>query len=212
MQHGALFQGISEEAYHQMMLCFQSVERTFRADTTICTYEQRTSAMGVLLEGEAALMRTQADGRQTILEYLKAGDIFGEILGLHYGSTDIIQLIALKSCLVQFIDYEHLTKRCVRACSHHSQLVSNALQMMSRRTRQLSERLEVLSQRSTREKLICYFTLMAQENEEKTFELPFSLSTLADYLSVDRSAMMRELKKLKEEGRILLDKRTVTLS
>ena len=38
----------------------------------------------------------------------------------------------------------------------------------------------------------------------KTFELPLSLTDLADYLSVDRSAMMRELKLLKEDG--LVDK------
>ena len=32
------------------------------------------------------------------------------------------------------------------------------------------------------------------------FTLPFSLTDLADYLNVDRSAMMRELKLLKEDG------------
>ena len=212
MLHGNLFKGISDEEYNKMMLCFQSVERTFRADTNICTYGENMGKIGILLEGEATLMRTQSDGRQTILEYLKTGDIFGEPLSVYSSKLDMIQLRSIKRCHVQFIDYGHLTKRCERACSYHSQLVSNALEMMSQRASQLSERLEVLSQRSTREKLICYFRLMSAGEQKKRFEMSFSFSSLADYLSVDRSAMMREIKKLKEEGIISVDKKTVTLS
>ena len=34
----------------------------------------------------------------------------------------------------------------------------------------------------------------------KTFNLKYSYTDLADYLAIDRSAMMRELKNLKDEG------------
>ena len=61
-------------------------------------------------------------------------------------------------------------------------------------------RIELLTQRSTRDKLLRYFSLLSTRNLSKSFELPFSLTDLADYLSVDRSAMMRELKLLKEDG------------
>ena len=43
------------------------------------------------------------------------------------------------------------------------------------------------------------------------FSLPFSLSALADYISADRSAMMRELKKMREEHLLAVDGRAVTL-
>jgi CRP-like cAMP-binding protein len=70
---------------------------------------------------------------------------------------------------------------------------------------------DVLSRRSIREKLLCYFRQLADKNGGKTFQLPFSLSTLADYIATDRSAMMRELKKLKEEEIIASDGRKFTL-
>ena len=61
-------------------------------------------------------------------------------------------------------------------------------------------RIELLTKRSTRDKLLGFFSLLSTRNLSKSFELPFSLTDLADYLSVDRSAMMRELKLLKEDG------------
>ena len=72
-------------------------------------------------------------------------------------------------------------------------------------------RIELLTKRSTRDKLIGYLTLLSTRTLSKTFSLPFSLTDLADYLSVDRSAMMRELKLLKEEGFIEKNGNKITL-
>jgi len=83
--------------------------------------------------------------------------------------------------------------------------------LISRKAIALGEHLEILSQRTTKEKLLCYFEKLAQEQHSDSFTLPFSLSTLADYLSVDRSAMMRELKKMKDERLVEVAGRQVTL-
>ena len=40
-----------------------------------------------------------------------------------------------------------------------------------------------------------YFRILSENSFSKTFTLPFSLTDLADYLAVNRSAMQRELKK-----------------
>ena len=64
----------------------------------------------------------------------------------------------------------------------------------------LNTRIELLTKRSIREKLLGYFSILSSRNLTKSFTLPFSLTDLADYLSVDRSAMMRELGVLKNEG------------
>ena len=58
----------------------------------------------------------------------------------------------------------------------------------------------MLSKRSIREKLLSYFNILSSKSFSKNIVLPFSLTSLADYLSVDRSAMMRELKNLIDEG------------
>ena len=74
-----------------------------------------------------------------------------------------------------------------------------------------SERVEVLSRRSIREKLLCYFGLQTGGDDCGSFHLPFTLSALAAYISADRSAMMRELRKMKEEHLVDIDRGQVTL-
>lgn len=69
----------------------------------------------------------------------------------------------------------------------------------------LSERVDVLSRRSIREKLLCYFRQQAGKSGGDAFTLPFSFSVLADYIATDRSAMMRELRHLKEQGFLRTD-------
>lgn len=206
-----LFDGISEEEYKQMMVCFHAAEKNCQSGETICFYEDHPDRIGYLLAGEAAIVQTHYDGRQTIIEYLKAGDVFGSALSTVSVFSGSLQVICTKKCSIQFINYEHLTRRCHNACAFHSRLVSNALALLSRKAVSLSERLEVLCQRTTREKLLCYFHQQAAKNHSRSFLLPFSFGTLADYLSVDRSAMMREIRKLKEEGILTSDKKKITL-
>ena len=68
---------------------------------------------------------------------------------------------------------------------------------------------ETLLRRSIREKLLCYFSIQAAGG---TFTLPFTLSALADYISTDRSAMMRELRKLRNEGLVQVEGRQIALT
>ena len=105
----------------------------------------------------------------------------------------------------RFIAYEHVIKRCENACKFHSQLVSNLLQMIALRASQQANRIYVLSRNSIRKKIMTYLNSIAAEKQTKTVILPMSYTTLAEYLSVDRSAMMRELKNLADEGIIERD-------
>lgn len=102
-------------------------------------------------------------------------------------------------------------KRCPKACAHHSTVVSNLVKLMSEKTQALSEHLEILSRRTTREKLTAYFSMLAAKNKSLYFTLPFSQTSLADYICVDRSAMVRELKRMSDEGMIEIERRNVKL-
>ena len=90
-------------------------------------------------------------------------------------------------------------------------VIQNLLDMISERALNLSRRVEVLSQRTIREKLICYFLQLAGQAKSSSFCLPFTMVDLADYLSIDRSAMTRELGRMKKEHLIEMDKRSVRL-
>ena len=210
LRQSPLFQNISYEEYLRMLTCFQAVQRSFQVEDLIYDFSApKTDAVGIIERGAASVIRIDSEGVSTVLEELGPGGVFGKTLAFDSMGEDSLEVVCRAPCDVLFLDYPHIMKRCERACTHHSILVQNMLQLMLEKAQALSERVDVLSRRTIREKLLCYFRHMA--GKSGSFELPFSLSTLADYIATDRSAMMRELKKLREEGLVRSDGRRFTL-
>ena len=212
LEKSPLFQDISYEEYRSLLTCFQAVQKSFRSDHLIYDFSfPKNDAVGIVERGCAALIRIDEEGVATVMEELGPGGVFGRTLAFAGSSGDSLQVVCRTPCDVLFIDYPHILKRCENACNHHSVLVQNMLRLMSDKAQALSQRVDVLSRRSIREKLLCYFRQLSEQAGSNTFTLPFSLSTLADYIATDRSAMMRELKRLREEGTIRSDGRQFTL-
>ena len=206
-----LFFNISPEEYRSMKLCLSARERTFEAGETIYTFEKDSQAVGIIQQGFAVIVRYEHNGSRTILEHLNEQDIFGATLAALNSVYEHVSVICETNCTVLFIDYSHIISPCAKACRCHHQLIQNMLMIISQKNLQLSERVELLSKRTIREKLLCYFIQQSSRQKSHTFDLPFTMSDLAYYLSVDRSAMTRELKKMKDDGIIKVNKRRVSL-
>ena len=195
-----------------MLTCFQAVQRSYLAEELVYDFSaSRTDAIGIVERGSVSLIRIDEEGVSTVLEEMGPGGVFGRDLAFAGSAGDSLEVVARTPCDILFIDYPHLFRRCEKACTHHSILVQNMLGLLSNKAQALSERVDVLSRRSIREKLLCYFRQLAEKSGSDTFTLPFSFSVLADYIATDRSAMMRELRHLKEQGLILADGRRITL-
>ena len=197
MENIPILEGISPDEVEQMRVCFGVREERFRADTVIYDISEGRGELGLLTAGSAVIQRIDRQGGRTILEHLPTGSVFGEMLMFENVAGDSITVVAAESCRVWFMSAEHLTRRCEKACTHHSRLVENMFHIMTGKAAALSERVEVLSRRSI--------------DDCGSFHLPFTLSALADYISADRSAMMRELRKMKEEHLVDINRGQVTL-
>ena len=212
LEASPLFRNITYEEYRRMLTCFQAVQRSYLAEELVYDFSaSRTDAIGIVERGSVSLIRIDEEGVSTVLEEMGPGGVFGRDLAFAGSAGDSLEVVARTPCDILFIDYPHLFRRCEKACTHHSILVQNMLGLLSNKAQALSERVDVLSRRSIREKLLCYFRQLAEKSGGDTFTLPFSFSVLADYIATDRSAMMRELRHLKEQGLILADGRKITL-
>ena len=210
LRESPLFAGIDYESYLAMYTCFQAVSRSYRPDDVIYDFSSSQNVVGIVERGEAALIRIDADGVETMMEQFRVGGVFGKTLDFSASRSDVLEVVCSTPCEVLFFDYAHILKRCERACTHHSVLVQNMLRLMADKAQALTERVDVLSRRSIREKLLCCFAQQRDKAGSDTFRLPFSLSVLADYIATDRSAMMRELKKMREEGLVSTEGRKIT--
>ncbi|MBR4284293.1 MAG: Crp/Fnr family transcriptional regulator [Anaerotignum sp.] len=206
----ALFQNVSIESIEKMMPCFEMKKRNFAEKDIIPTVEGTKEYICLLLEGAVSVSRISIDGSLDLLEYMEDTGVFGDAFAFANREDEFIT-VCEKDCSVLFIEKGQITKRCSNACQHHTQVVENLLQLMAGKVVHLTEKVDILSHRSIRGKLMSYFRIQSTKQNNLTFELPFSLLKLANYLCIDRSAMMRELKKMKDDEMIEMDGRMVTL-
>jgi CRP-like cAMP-binding protein len=179
--------------------CQKQQKKIFSKNEVVTTYIKNRNQLCILLDGHADLVRYDLNGNRTIVEHFSKNALFGEVF---YTITTNNELLveAKSNCTVLFYIYDDIFHKCKNNCKFHQTLSENLPQLILNKVTDLNMRIELLTKRSTRDKLLGYFSLLSTRNLSKSFELPFSLTDLADYLSVDRSAMMRELKLLKEDG------------
>ena len=210
MEHITLFTDILPEEQERMRVCFHAREDIFRNGETIMEYASSMNKIGLILYGRAVLYCCDEDGNEYMIDELKKDAVFGEPFLLPADSQHYY-VNAVEETKVMFIDYEHVIKRCEQACHHHSQMVSNLLQMTALQSRQHMERIYVLSRTTTRKKILAYLNSLSVENHNQKIHIPMSYTDLAQYLSVDRSAMTRELKNLEKEGVLKKEGRNIYL-
>ncbi len=212
MIRSPLLEGVSPQEYQTMHACLGVYEQSFRPDDVIYDFGDGRRMLGIVSQGSAVVERIDREGGRAILEHLGPGGVFGEMMMFKAAGDDSVVVRAAAPTRVSFLRSEAVMRRCEHACACHSRMVENLFRLVTEKATSLSERVEVLSRRSIREKLLRYFQLQAAKGRSPSFQLPFSLSALADYISADRSAMMRELKKMREEMLVTITGRQVTLS
>lgn len=184
--------------------------KEFKANEVITTFLVKRNQFCVLLEGEAQLITYDDNGNKKILYYYEPNDVFGESFFKIYTDKELF-VLAKKNSKVLFYPYD-LAERCTENCYYHVELLRNLPNLILQSIAKQNFRVVVLTKKSVRDKLLTYFTFLANENGSKTFTLPFSLTDLSDYLMIERTAMMREIKRLKDEKIIKKDKNRITLN
>lgn len=182
--------------------CSKIQKKSFAKGSIISTYMEKRKQICILKSGKADLIRYNLNGTKDILDKFSKNDIFGETF-YPVNSNNELVVKATENCEVLFFLYDDIITRCRPNCKYHSDFSSHILELVMENMTHQNTRIEVLSKRTIRDKLLTYFSILSTKNFSKIITIPFSLTTLADYLSVDRSAMMRELKSLSDEGFII---------
>ena len=191
--------------------CKLSVVKEFEADEIITTFLLRRNQFCILIEGEAQLITYDKEGNKKILYYYKKNDIFGEALFKVHMNKELF-VLAKKKCKVLFYPYDTAETCTDSSCFFHLEILRNLPDLILYNIAEQNFRMILLTYKGVRDKLLTYFNYLSMENAgSKTIELPFSLTDLADYLMIDRTAMMREIKRLKDENVIKKVKNKIVL-
>lgn len=203
-----LFNKINVNQQNKLLKLLESSILSFPKNTIMLS-TVKENIIGIILEGSAQIIRTDYNGNRTIIEELEEESIFGTAISSL--SSDECEMITKDETKVLIIDYDRILESENNNYSYYNQFIKNLLSITNNVIEQKNERIEVLTKKTIRDKLLEYFNIYRKKHGTKNIYLPFSLTDLADYLAVDRSAMSRELKYLKEEGFIESKGRKITL-
>lgn len=200
LQNTALFTGIAPAELEGLLACLGARETVCERGRPVLRSGQQLTAFGIVLDGQVQIFQEDYFGNRSIFANAGPGELFGEAFACAEIPVLPVSVTALTDVRLLLIDCARLTAPCTRACDFHARLVRNLLNILARKNIALTQKIEITARRTTREKLLAYLSARAREAGSGCFFIPFNRQELADYLSVDRSAMSAELAKLRDAG------------
>ncbi len=204
-----LFDGINTRNKEKILKLLETHPLHFSKNTSIFSMLQGENTIGFINRGYLQVIKTDSNGTRTIMEEMFDNDTFNTTFySLNKMEYDIITKEDTDLILINYENILNL-EECTK--DYYLQFIKNLLQISVAKTKEKMERIEILTKKTIRNRLLEYFTIMAHKHGSKFIYLPFNFTDFADYLAVDRSAMTRELKNLKEEGFIEIKGKRITL-
>ena len=203
LRSSQLFSGVSEDELAAMLSCLDAKKESFPKGAFLLRAGDTTEAIGVVLSGSVLILQEDIWGNRNILSKAGPGQTFAAAFACSHGAVLNMSVTAETPVTVMFLNVKRILNICSSACSHHSRIIRNLLGELADKNLQFSEKLTHMGQRTTRAKLMSFFSSEAQRLGKYEFDIPFSRQQLADYLAVERSGLSLELGKMRSDG--LLD-------
>ena len=165
--------------------------------------------VGIVTEGCAQIFYMEYNGNELVLETLYENSVFGT--SISGTNNDNIQIVAKEFTEIVVIDYNKLLNPSNLKHRYFNIFLTNLFDIINVKFKKTNERLRILEKKQIRDKLLDFFEGQYKKNHSKIIYLPYSLKDLADFLAVNRSAMFRELKRLKDDRVIDITDKRITL-
>lgn len=202
----ALFDGMGPEERKAVLGCVGYHVGTFQKGQTVAFEEENIRHIGILLSGAVDMVKEDLWGNKTMLVRMHRDEVFGETFACGADSLAVVSFVVSQDAEILFLPFDRVMNSCTMACAFHHRLIENMVRIIAAKNRDLMRKVEVVSKRTLREKILAYLSIQAQSQNKRYFEIPLGRVELAEYLCADRSALTRELAKMKDEGLIDYDK------
>ena len=201
-----LFSGVGEDDIASLLSCLGARLQSCKKGEYILREGEHISDIFILVEGRLHIRKDDYWGNRSILSFLSVGEMFGEAYSSPESGAILHDVVAMQDSVIIFFDVRRILTTFSSACRFHNMIVQNMFFAISDKNRKLVQKLGHMSGRTTRAKLISYLSEEAKLQGSSAFTVPFNRQQLADYLSVDRSAMSNELCRMRDEGLLRFEK------
>ena len=205
-----IFSGLEDDDILNTLEYLNAGPAAFNKGEAILRRGDVSGSMGLILSGQALVSQSDYWGNQNLIAKIDAGHIFAESFACLPNSILTVDVTAGTDCRIIFMELGRLMSASPDTPCLYT-VVKNLLALMAGKNLYLNAKLTHMGQRSTREKLLSYLSAQALNHGSGEFDIGFNRQQLADYLSVDRSAMSNELCRLRDEGFLSFHKNHFTL-
>ncbi len=202
------FDQISEKNKERLFRLLEADTLKIDANKILSSLVKSDDFIGIIIKGYIQIRKIDYNGNRIIIDELEENQVFGNTLSSLKNNE--YEILAKEETSIILMDYDRILKS-ESPKEYYNRFIKNLLKIISEKVKEQNARIEILTKRTIRNKLLEYFRILSQKQSSKYIYLPFNFTDLADYLAVDRSAMSRELRYLKEEGFIEIKGKKITL-
>lgn len=205
LENTLLFQNIPVESLPELAKELQITKQCFKKGEIILNEGDYLKKIGIVTEGMVLLEAVNIWGTTNLLGNASKGSVFGESYACVPEEKLMISARAAERTSVLFIDVTKILH------SSNPNLAFNLLHVCALKNLQLSRRIFHTSHKTIRGRLMSYFSECAKKENSLSFSIPYNRQQLADYLSVERTALCNELSKMQKDHFILYHKNQFTI-
>ncbi len=197
-----LFAEIGADDLSVLLTCLGARSKHYKKKEIVLLVEDRVDCVGIVVRGALMVIKEDFAGSRSIIDRIEQYEIFGESLVCAGIATSPVTVVAAEDTEIMWIQFNRILSTCTSSCAFHTRLIGNMIKSLAVRNLQMNLKMEVTSKRNIRDKLMSYLLQHAERSRSFDFIIPLNRSELADYIYVDRSALSRELSRMKDEGMI----------
>ncbi len=202
------FENISEIQKNRLFNLLQVHIYSYKKNQEILPKAKAEDIICILLEGSANIISIDYEGEEHLIEELIPNSVFGTYISSI--NNNEYQILAKEDSKVVVIDYNKFDEKNI-SYSYYNVFVNNLFSIVNEKLKDKNDRIRILTKKSIRDKLLEYFAIEYEKNHSRIIYLPSSFKDLADYFAVNRSAMFREIRSMKDENFIKVDGKKITL-
>lgn len=201
-----LFSGFENKELYTL-LKKESLIQSFTENEIIYLQNEKANTMDIILEGNIIIQNIDAKGNILSITSLSQGDMLGGNLIFSKKNEYPMTIIAktnvklLKISKNTILDLSQVNKK----------FLINLLELFSDKALVLTTKINSLAMKTIREKIMEFLLFEVNMQNSNTIILSLSKKDLSERFGIERPSLQRELKKMKTEGLIDYDAKSITL-
>ena len=199
-----LFRGMDDAEIAAALSALAAKENSYEKDEAILYAGTVSERMGLVLDGSVTIESNDVWGNRTILSHIETGGTFAETYALLEGEPMLVDVIANERSRILFLRIGSLNRLQRDLSPWRVKLIGNLLRVSAQKNLHLSGRSFHTAPKSIRGRVMAYLNSVSLQKHRTAFDIPFDRQQLADYLNVERSALSRELSKMRQDGLIIV--------